>query len=146
MTLIYFIYFFTFDCFVFSERGVCLPTVSLWILFVYIEAAIRFKDLKNFHVDLCRPFAAHWWATVYFQTDEVHSCHVGHIFTEWAHPCLVPTENISMEQRNNFSEFLHYEHDTLHRLVHLHPLHKSKVPHDIVFVSNVTCVSLCFQY
>lgn len=44
----------------FSERGVCLPTVSLWILFVYIEAAIRFKDLKNFHVDLCRPFAAHW--------------------------------------------------------------------------------------
>lgn len=47
-------------CFAFSERGVCLPTVSLWILFVYIEAAIRFKDLKNFHVDLCRPFAAHW--------------------------------------------------------------------------------------
>lgn len=44
----------------FTERGVCLPTVSLWILFVYIEAAIRFKDLKHFHVDLCRPFAAHW--------------------------------------------------------------------------------------
>ncbi|KAG7260031.1 hypothetical protein CRUP_019807 [Coryphaenoides rupestris] len=42
-----------------TERGVCLPTMSLWILFVYIEAAIRFKDLKNFHVDLCRPFAAH---------------------------------------------------------------------------------------
>uniref|UniRef100_A0A4W5RB20 Macoilin 1a n=1 Tax=Hucho hucho TaxID=62062 RepID=A0A4W5RB20_9TELE len=42
-----------------TERGVCLPTVSLWILFVYMEAAIRFKDLKNFHVDLCRPFAAH---------------------------------------------------------------------------------------
>ncbi|XP_061751621.1 macoilin-2 isoform X1 [Nerophis ophidion] len=45
--------------YVHTERGVCLPTVSLWILFVYIEAAIRFKDLKNFHVDLCRPFAAH---------------------------------------------------------------------------------------
>uniref|UniRef100_A0A8B9KYS2 Macoilin 1 n=1 Tax=Astyanax mexicanus TaxID=7994 RepID=A0A8B9KYS2_ASTMX len=44
---------------IFSKRGVCLPTVSLWILFVYIEAAIRFKDLKNFHVGLCRPFAAH---------------------------------------------------------------------------------------
>ncbi|XP_026875805.2 macoilin-1 [Electrophorus electricus] len=42
-----------------TERGVCLPTVSLWILFVYIEAAIRFKDLKNFHIGLCRPFAAH---------------------------------------------------------------------------------------
>ncbi|TRY91536.1 hypothetical protein DNTS_004974 [Danionella cerebrum] len=42
-----------------TDRGVCLPTVSLWVLFVYIEAAIRFKDLKHFHVDLCRPFAAH---------------------------------------------------------------------------------------
>ena len=50
----------------FTERGVCLPTVSLWILFVYIEAAIRFKDLKNFHVDLCRPFAAHWWVSFFF--------------------------------------------------------------------------------
>lgn len=49
-----------------TERGVCLPTVSLWILFVYIEAAIRFKDLKNFHVDLCRPFAAHWWVLPLF--------------------------------------------------------------------------------
>lgn len=49
-----------------TERGVCLPTVSLWILFVYIEAAIRFKDLKNFHVDLCRPFAAHWWVLCVF--------------------------------------------------------------------------------
>lgn len=48
-----------------TERGVCLPTVSLWILFVYIEAAIRFKDLKNFHVDLCRPFAAHWWVLLW---------------------------------------------------------------------------------
>lgn len=54
-------FFFYSPCLYFhTERGVCLPTVSLWILFVYIEAAIRFKDLKNFHVDLCRPFAAHW--------------------------------------------------------------------------------------
>lgn len=52
--------FLTISLFSPAERGVCLPTVSLWILFVYIEAAIRFKDLKNFHVDLCRPFAAHW--------------------------------------------------------------------------------------
>ncbi|KAM8883411.1 macoilin-1 [Synchiropus picturatus] len=42
-----------------TERGVCLPTLSLWILFVYTEASIRFRDIKNFHVDLCRPFAAH---------------------------------------------------------------------------------------
>ena len=81
------------------EKGICLPTVFLWLLFVYIEAAIRLKvnihskyppstiifsfifhlsyfpfqwsvqeyklhiDVKNlpFHLDLCRPFAAHWW-------------------------------------------------------------------------------------
>ena len=51
-----------------SEKGICLPTVFLWLLFVYIEAAIRLKeykfhfDTKNlpFHLDLCRPFAAHW--------------------------------------------------------------------------------------
>ena len=50
------------------EKGICLPTVFLWLLFVYIEAAIRLKeykfhfDTKNlpFHLDLCRPFAAHW--------------------------------------------------------------------------------------
>ncbi|XP_051880808.1 macoilin-like [Pristis pectinata] len=42
-----------------SERGVCLSTLSLWILFIYIEATFRFKDLRNFNADLCRPFAAH---------------------------------------------------------------------------------------
>ena len=43
------------------ERGVCLPTVCLWVLFIYVEASIRLKDLKHFpaHLDLCRPFAAH---------------------------------------------------------------------------------------
>merc|ERR1719285_272693 len=50
-----------------TEKGICLPTVFLWLLFVYIEAAVRLRDyklhvdLKNlpFHLDLCRPFAAH---------------------------------------------------------------------------------------
>jgi len=50
-----------------TEKGICLPTVFLWLLFVYIEAAIRLKeyklhiDIKNlpFNLDLCRPFAAH---------------------------------------------------------------------------------------
>ncbi|RWS25876.1 macoilin-like isoform X1 [Leptotrombidium deliense] len=44
-----------------TERGICLPTVSFWLLFVYIEASIRLKDIKSlpFHLDLCRPFAAH---------------------------------------------------------------------------------------
>ena len=54
--------------FLVTEKGICLPTVFLWLLFVYIEAAIRLKeykfhfDTKNlpFHLDLCRPFAAHW--------------------------------------------------------------------------------------
>lgn len=50
------------DCFDISDRGLCLPTVSLWLLFVYVEASVRLRELKNlpFHLDLCRPFAAHW--------------------------------------------------------------------------------------
>lgn len=44
-----------------TERGICLPTVSLWLLFVYIEASVRLRELKSlpFYLDLCRPFAAH---------------------------------------------------------------------------------------
>lgn len=44
-----------------TERGICLPTISLWLLFVYIEASVRLKEIRNvpFHLDLCRPFAAH---------------------------------------------------------------------------------------
>lgn len=46
-----------------SEKGVCFPTVVLWLLFVYMEAAVRLRDLRHlpFHLDLCRPFAAHWY-------------------------------------------------------------------------------------
>ncbi|XP_014204949.1 macoilin-1 isoform X1 [Copidosoma floridanum] len=44
-----------------TDKGVCLPTVMLWLLFLYIEAAVRLRDLRHmpFHLDLCRPFAAH---------------------------------------------------------------------------------------
>lgn len=46
-----------------TERGICLPTISLWLLFVYIEASVRLRDFKTmstqFQLDLCRPFAAH---------------------------------------------------------------------------------------
>ncbi|ESO04129.1 hypothetical protein HELRODRAFT_117258 [Helobdella robusta] len=44
-----------------TERGVCLPTALLWLLFLYVEAVVRLKELKNlsFSMDLCRPFAAH---------------------------------------------------------------------------------------
>ena len=46
-----------------TDRGICLPTVSLWLLFVYIEASVRLKELKSpspsHHLHLCTPFAAH---------------------------------------------------------------------------------------
>ncbi|XP_028653281.1 macoilin [Erpetoichthys calabaricus] len=42
-----------------TERGLCLSTVLLWIILVYIEAALRFKDLKNSYVNLSHLFAAH---------------------------------------------------------------------------------------
>ncbi|XP_066597817.1 macoilin-1 [Prorops nasuta] len=44
-----------------TDKGVCLPTLMLWILFLYIEAGVRLRDLRHmpFHLDLCRPFAAH---------------------------------------------------------------------------------------
>jgi len=50
-----------YEC-VYTERGVCLPTVLLWLMFLYIEVAVRLRELRNFpfHLDLCRPFAAHW--------------------------------------------------------------------------------------
>ena len=35
--------FFLLNPFSSSEKGICLPTVFLWLLFVYIEAAIRLK-------------------------------------------------------------------------------------------------------
>ncbi|KAK6628136.1 hypothetical protein RUM44_010619 [Polyplax serrata] len=44
-----------------TEKGVCLPTVILCMLFVYVEAAIRLRHFRQlpFHMDICRPFAAH---------------------------------------------------------------------------------------
>lgn len=44
-----------------TDKGICLPTIILWMLFVYLEAAVRLKDLRHMpsHMDLCRPFAAH---------------------------------------------------------------------------------------
>jgi hypothetical protein len=50
-----------YENYVLIERGICLPTICLWVLFIYVEASIRLKDLKHFpaHLDLCRPFAAH---------------------------------------------------------------------------------------
>lgn len=41
------------------ERGICLGTVVLWVLFVWLEASVRLREIKT--IDLCRPFAAHWY-------------------------------------------------------------------------------------
>ncbi|XP_023037601.1 macoilin isoform X2 [Drosophila willistoni] len=43
-----------------TDKGICLPTIILWMLFVYLEVGIRWKDSRHMpHLDLCRPFAAH---------------------------------------------------------------------------------------
>ncbi|XP_062324283.1 macoilin-2 [Osmerus eperlanus] len=42
-----------------TEKGICMSTVSLWILLVYTEASLRLKDLKNSHANLSHLFAAH---------------------------------------------------------------------------------------
>lgn len=44
-----------------SEKGICLQTFTVWLIFVYIEATVRLKELKNLstNLDLCRPMAAH---------------------------------------------------------------------------------------
>lgn len=44
-----------------TDKGICAPTIIMWMLFVYLEAAVRLKDVKHIpgHLDLCRPFAAH---------------------------------------------------------------------------------------
>lgn len=44
-----------------TDKGICAPTIILWVLFVYLEAAVRLRDVKHMpgHLDLCRPFAAH---------------------------------------------------------------------------------------
>ena len=43
------------------ERGICFGTVVLWLLFVWLEASVRLREIKT--IDLCRPFAAHWYST-----------------------------------------------------------------------------------
>lgn len=45
-----------------TDKGICVPTIFLSILFIYFEAAVRLKDMRQHmsgHLNLCRPFAAH---------------------------------------------------------------------------------------
>lgn len=46
----------------FAEKGVCISTVSLWLLLVYTEASLRLKDLKSSYANLSHLFAAHWYS------------------------------------------------------------------------------------
>lgn len=49
----------TLEKYVRLERGICLGTIVLWVLFVWLEASVRLREIKT--IDLCRPFAAHWY-------------------------------------------------------------------------------------
>ena len=44
-----------------AEKGICISTVSLWLLLVYTEASLRLKDLKISSANLSHLFAAHWY-------------------------------------------------------------------------------------
>ncbi|XP_037080766.1 macoilin-1-like [Pollicipes pollicipes] len=65
-----------------AERGICLPTISLWILFIYIEASLRLKDEKHlfFHADFSRPFAAHCIGYPVISLGFSFKSYVGHRF------------------------------------------------------------------
>uniref|UniRef100_A0A667XER0 Si:dkey-12h9.6 n=1 Tax=Myripristis murdjan TaxID=586833 RepID=A0A667XER0_9TELE len=63
-----------------TEKGICISTVSLWILLVYTEASLRLKDLKNSHANLSHLFAAHCigYPVVYLGFDA--TCYFTNIF------------------------------------------------------------------
>ncbi|KAM3861398.1 macoilin-1 [Diretmus argenteus] len=63
-----------------TEKGVCISTVSLWILLVYTEASIRLKDLKSSQANLSHLFAAHCigYPVVYLGFDA--TCYFTNIF------------------------------------------------------------------
>nr|XP_040017096.1 macoilin [Gasterosteus aculeatus aculeatus] len=63
-----------------TEKGICISTVSLWILLVYTEASLRLKDLKSSHANLSHFFAAHCigYPVVYLGFDA--TCYFTNIF------------------------------------------------------------------
>ncbi|KAG7460779.1 hypothetical protein MATL_G00202510 [Megalops atlanticus] len=63
-----------------TEKGLCMSTISLWILLVYTEASLRFKDLRSSHINLSHLFAAHCigYPIVYLGFDA--TCYLGSIF------------------------------------------------------------------
>uniref|UniRef100_A0A673BJS8 Si:dkey-12h9.6 n=1 Tax=Sphaeramia orbicularis TaxID=375764 RepID=A0A673BJS8_9TELE len=63
-----------------TEKGICISTVSLWLLLVYTEASLRLKDLKTSHANLSHLFAAHCigYPVVYLGFDA--TCYFTNIF------------------------------------------------------------------
>ncbi|XP_062266661.1 macoilin [Platichthys flesus] len=63
-----------------TEKGICISTVSLWIILVYTEASLRLKDLKTSHANLSHLFAAHCigYPVVYLGFDA--TCYFTNIF------------------------------------------------------------------
>ncbi|CAL8392328.1 unnamed protein product [Arctogadus glacialis] len=63
-----------------TEKGICISTVSLWILLVYTEASLRLKDLKISSANLSHLFAAHCigYPVVYLGFDA--TCYFTNIF------------------------------------------------------------------
>ncbi|KAF7650692.1 hypothetical protein LDENG_00121680 [Lucifuga dentata] len=63
-----------------TEKGICISTVSLWILLVYTEASLRLKDLKTSNANLSHLFAAHCigYPVVYLGFDA--TCYFTNIF------------------------------------------------------------------
>ncbi|XP_017267518.1 macoilin-1 isoform X2 [Kryptolebias marmoratus] len=63
-----------------TEKGVCISTVSLWIMLVYTEASLRLKDLNTAHPNLSHLFAAHCigYPVVYLGFDA--TCYFTNVF------------------------------------------------------------------
>ncbi|XP_041830954.1 macoilin-1 [Melanotaenia boesemani] len=63
-----------------TEKGICISSVSLWILLVYTEASLRLRDLNTSHPNLSHLFAAHCigYPVVYLGFDA--TCYFTNIF------------------------------------------------------------------
>ncbi|XP_051954667.1 macoilin [Xyrauchen texanus] len=63
-----------------TEKGICMSTVTLWILLVYMEGSLQLRDLKSPHANLSHLFAAHCigYPLVYMGFDA--TCYFSSIF------------------------------------------------------------------
>ncbi|KAL0965035.1 hypothetical protein UPYG_G00275930 [Umbra pygmaea] len=94
-----------------TEKGICMSTVSLWVLLVYTEASLRLKDLKNSHANLSHVFAAHCigYPVVYLGFDA--TCYFTNIFK-------LRTQK-AVQSENNF--YMHILQQSLPHGLQLYP-------------------------